>query len=336
MRSLHLLVSNALVVHDFAPVLLRDLKLHSLDQLAAHFSEEPSPRLDPDLATWQAWLLRSRSRANIAEVFAQAYGRPVGSGRLPWLLEPVHFQVATDHLELEDPGLLNLDKEEAEILAEAARPILEQAGWMLDATIPQHWLGLRPHPLDLSGPSIERAIGGNVGFLLPKDQGSGAAKHWGRVANEIQMVWHALELNQIRERQGRPTINGLWLSGNGEGGSDFRHLHEYAHIVSGLPLLRQFASHPSKREIDPAMSLRTWDGLITPARQRDWSNWRNSVQALDLYVADVIEDLRKGRIEELLLVLCGEHHVRVGRVRRNDLWKIWRRGRAAELFSDVA
>jgi len=332
MHILHLLIPDALVATDFAPDLLRGLKLPNLDLLCAHGSDDGAPPVHDDLAPWQSWLLQDDRAANIAEVFAAALDTPIPVGNGVWLAEPVHFEIGLDHLVLADPRRLHLTQTESEALAEVARPLLYEDGWLLDNVRPQYWLLQRDTTSDLVGAAIECAIGAPVGPLLPTDQGSGAALHWRRTANEIQMTWHTHHVNLERAATDRQTVNGLWLSGNGRTGTDMAQLRSYCHIKSTLPLLTMLADQVLASGSAPA--LRTWDGLIDVARHEDWSGWRNSVQALDVQLEGVVADMRRGHVAELVLVLCGRRNLRVLRIRSGDLWKFWRRGKAVELFAD--
>lgn len=332
MTHLHLLIPDALVATDFAPDLLRGLKLPNLDCLCAQASDVAAPPVHDGLVPWQSWLLQDDPDANLAEVFAVGMDTPILPGQGVWLAEPVHFEVGLDHLVLTDPAELRITGAESQALADAARPLLYEDGWLLENVNPHYWLLLRDSALDLAGAASACAIAAPVGPWLPADRGSGAALRWRRTSNEIQMLWHTHAVNNDRAASDAPTINALWLSGNGRVGTDLARLRSYCHIKTTLPLLKMYADQVLAPGTAPA--LRTWDGLIDAARHEDWSAWRNSIQALDVHLGGVLANMRHGHLEELVVVLCGRRSQRVLRVRSGDLWKFWRRGKAVELFAD--
>ena len=187
----------------------------------------------------------------------------------------------------------------------------------------------------------------NIASWMPTDQGSGAARQWLRVANEIQMTWHGHPVNEAREERGQLAVNALWLSGTGAHGlgRSINRLREYERIHSRLPLLVGYAecnadtadaADAAKAENAAAVGpvLKTWEGFIDPARRQDWSAWRNAAQALDAGMASVVAGLRSGRVASLDMILCAEQTLRIVRVRRSDFWKFWRRGSAVELFAE--
>lgn len=59
---------------------------------------------------------------------------------------------------------------------------------------------------------LQRLIGRNIDGFLPVGE---AQRQWRGLLNETQMLCHGLELNQRREREGRPSLGGLWFSGGG-------------------------------------------------------------------------------------------------------------------------
>lgn len=349
MGPIHLLIPHALVAADFAPDLLRGLRLPQLDFLAAHAVETSAhglAPLKPDLAPWQSWLLYDEPDANLAAVWARGIQWPLRPGSAVWMVEPVHYQLARDHLVLADPVDLDITEDEARGLAEAARPLLSEGGWTLENVTPQRWLLSRDEPgappgaatIDLSGAALECAIGLNIEPWLPVDHGSGAALQWRRVSNEIQMTWHDHPVNAQREARRQLAVNALWLSGNGASavGRATTRLRDYRRIHTTLPLLRGYADSAAgcESEGDDGPVLKTWEAFIPCARAQNWSEWRNAIQALDAGLEGVVAELRSGRVPSLSLILCGDQTLRVSEVRRSDFWKFWRRGSAVELFAD--
>ncbi len=329
MNSLDFLVPDALIPRahfgtDSAPELLRGLNLPHLNFLAAHAAESiPVIELEASLAVWQAWLLRDQTEPNLAAIRAEAMGLPATSASR-WLIEPVFLQVGLDSVTLFDPAQLDLNHDDAAALAEAARPVLKESGWQLDIASPLHWMIERSDDFDLHGVAIEHAIGQGISEWLPHSSSDANQLVWKRVVNEIQMTWFTHPVNLAREAVGQPPVNGLWLSGNGH---QTRVEWPYAKISTSQLLLKQ-----TKLNSTSSIALETFDHLSAPTRAQDWSSWRNALQALDLRLGDVLQQMRDGQCDRLRLVLCGEDELRDVLIRRSDFWKFWRRGQALDLL----
>jgi hypothetical protein len=128
-----------------------------------------------------------------------------------WLLEPVHFHVAQDHIVLVAGAARDLDVPDARQLAEAIMPLLDEASLKLTVLNPRLWL-LTPQdkPLQLDCASSDAAAGRNIAGYLP---GGSDARQYRRLLNEIQMTWHEHPVNLRREASGELPINSVWLSG---------------------------------------------------------------------------------------------------------------------------
>jgi hypothetical protein len=133
-----------------------------------------------------------------------------------WLLEPVHFHLARDHLVLVAGAAQGLASAQAQRLIDSIMPLLAEESLALTVLSPTRWLlhaasspsaGL---PLQLVCASAEAAGGRNVEGYLPH---GADARRYRRLLNEIQMTWHEHPVNQERESQGELPINSVWLSG---------------------------------------------------------------------------------------------------------------------------
>ena len=337
MVDLDLLVPSSLVDPDIAPDVLRDQVMPTFARVVAHASrsvvfEPPAPA---SLTTWQAWLFGERAgrpvdATNIAELWAAAQGVPVDAAGGRYLLEPAHFQVANDHLRLDDPGLLAIDAAEARALAAVAQSILADAGWRLEPIAsPTHWFARRADGGPLAGAAIDHAIGENVAAWQPRnvDAAAGAAPDnapasadaalaWRRCVNEIQMLWFGHPVNEAREARGQSTINTLWLSGNGGPPAP---LPRYASVTSGLPLLAALPADPAADR-----RLETFDGFVDRARREDWGGWREQLAVLDARLDGIVREQAAGTTGVATLVLCGRDRARVVTLEPRDLGKRWR------------
>jgi hypothetical protein len=332
MPDLDLLILSALVDPVIAPELLRDQALPNLARVLAHADRIETFTLPPraSLTTWQAYVFSTRSGAalenvNLAELWAMACGIAPAARGGRYLVEPAHFKIARDHLRLDDPYALDFTIAEARALADAIEPVLVEAGWKLAPIEPatlRHWLVSRDDQASLSGAAIERAIGENVANWQPRRTDGATTKSddvalaWRRCVNEIQMLWFGHPVNEQRETEGKPSINTLWLSGNGMPRSELPH---YVAVDSGLSLLAALSIEP-----DATRSLESFDRFIDPARAEDWSGWREQLERLDARIAGVFRQQADGAIGSVALVLCGAEQVKVVSFRSSDLKKFWR------------
>ena len=293
-------------------------------------------------------------RVNVAELRAMTCGvtpAPVG-GR--WVVEPAHFKIAKDHLRLTDPGDLAFTIAEARALIADIEPVLAEAGWHLEPVEPatlKHWLVSRSDGLALSGAAIERAVGDNVAAWQPhatqrkrfgkgvasedgvnehvRDAASDAARDdardvakdnlaldWRRCINEIQMVWFGHPVNEAREARGLPSINTLWLSGNGLPRTDSPR---YAAIDSSLPLLAALSIQP-----DASCRLESFDALIGPAQADDWSAWRDQLERLEARIDAVVREQTAGTIGTVTFAFCGRDQVKAVTQKRGAARRFWR------------
>jgi hypothetical protein len=286
----------------------------------------------------QSWVLGRRAdvepeRINIAEAWASTFERRTprgpgpGAGTGRYLLQPAHFTIARDHLRLDDPAALGVTIAEAEALAATTAPVLAEAGWRFEDGRPfceTYWFVERTGGSMPVAPSIEHAIGGNVADWQPRGAEAGddrTALEWRRAVNEIQMLLHAHPVNEAREARGLPTINTVWLSGNGRPASA---APRYALVSSTDPL---FGSHPLLGPASTRM-LETFDGFVAPARAEDWTAWREQLGPLDARIRELVAAQRSGAVQDVTVVLCGVMQSTVltfASADRRRIWRAWKK-----------
>lgn len=223
---------------------------------------------------------------------AEALGWQGDDGRLPWAarqaaadgidvgedawgcLTPVHQHVGTEQVSLLDPAALALDDDTSRALLQAVRELFESEGFHVVWGAAQRWYISHPLLDGLATASLDRVIGRNVDAWLP-DHGN--ARLLRRLQMEVQMVLHALPLNEMREDRGQLPVNTTWLSGCGR-------------------------AQPIRGEA-PIVDER----LKQPALNEDWASWQQAWRALDDGpVATLWQRAAQG--EPVTLTLCGERH----------------------------
>ncbi len=238
-----------------------------------------------------------------------------------FVLQPVHFHVARDHLVLTDPSQLVLDDLEARTLFDAVQPLFAELGHELRYGSPRYWF-LRAdawHTLRTCTPAA--ATGHNVDVWLPRGAGE---RDWRRLHNEVQMQWHIHPLNEQRELRGQNRVNALWLWGG---------------AVAGATTPNAFANQliePSVEQPgDPAAGslLQVDSTLIASALAGDWGSWLAALQAIDRqHIAPRLAAMRSGELTRLTLQLTDAQRLREWHLSRGGMRKFWRSPSLARLI----
>ncbi|MEX3605358.1 MAG: regulator [Burkholderia sp.] len=267
-------------------------------------------------------------------------------GDAPWAcVEPVHVQIATDHLVLIDPSALELPAAEAAVLLEVARPLVEELGVQLQAPDPRRWYLSSEGLAALAGAAPLRASGRNIEIWLPHEARTGErSRLWMKLQNEVQMVWFGHAVNETREARGQFTANSIWFHGQGRlrpVSSPFARVLSTNCATRGLGLAAQvpvdappaaFAALAGEDEVARATLLEL-DALTVPFIQQDWAAWRAALDTLERnWFAPALEVLRAGELRELSVTLCGDIGATTLAVRRGDLRKFWRCRALTSLF----
>ena len=138
------------------------------------------------------------------------------AGRAPvgWVChaDPVHLVPDQDRLLLFDAPRIDLTQVEALAFVDAFNRHFAADGAELHAPRPGRWyLTLNREP-EVTFRDLDAVIGRSLEEFLPT---GGEAPRWRGFLNEVQMLFHGLPVNDQREREGKPTVNGVWFSGAG-------------------------------------------------------------------------------------------------------------------------
>jgi hypothetical protein len=110
-------------------------------------------------------------------------------------------------------GRLQLSADDARALADAVRPVIEEAGMQLLVSSPDRWqLKLPPDTPLPNFAAPEQAMGEDLAQHLP--QGA-QGRRWRLLLNDMQIELHQHPLNAQRRAQGLAPVNSLWLWGGG-------------------------------------------------------------------------------------------------------------------------
>jgi hypothetical protein len=365
-KHLHLLLPFALPIAANAAVLLRDLERSGLEKLLqrATVSERESGADFQRTLPHERWLARrfgvvdakQPDAAPLAPYMLLADGGDPGSAS--WAcIEPVHIQIARDHLVLVDPGSLALGRADAARLLADARALIEELGLTLSAPDPRRWYISGGALGTVAGASPLRASGRSIEIWLPHDMqagqpavdaGSPRAKRstfWMKLQNEVQMAWFEHPVNDSREAQGLQAANSIWLHSQGTLVPVER---AFAQVFSAQPATRGLglAGHahsalPPARLADlPAGALAQTtlielDTLTLPFLHEDWYSWRTALSALEQdWFAPALAALNAGQLDAVTMTLCSETGCITLNTTRGDLRKFWRHRTFASLAAE--
>ncbi|MCP5150527.1 MAG: hypothetical protein H6983_07300 [Ectothiorhodospiraceae bacterium] len=275
-----------------------------------------------------------RSPGGDVPVAALTYALDGGDpGDRDWLrLDPVHLRPDLSGLVLFDAAHLGLDAAEAASLVGEIDAYLAPEGLTVEAPVPTRWyVGLDASPrMRTTAPSL--VDGRPVGDALPDGPD---ARVWHRRLNALQMVLHTAAANQVRERDGRPTVNSLWAWGGGAMPASVRSRWDV--VWTDDPLAAALARAAGARLEPVPADGREWlttadqgDHLVVltagaaAARGNDAGAWRDFVATLShAWIRDAVTALRDRRLDALRL-LTGDR--RVASLSRAGLRRFWRRG----------
>ncbi|RMG29496.1 MAG: hypothetical protein D6721_06050, partial [Gammaproteobacteria bacterium] len=273
-----------------------------------------------------------------------------GLGALSWLGEfghlptrpvlradPVHLRADRDQLLVYGPETLGLNAEEGRALAAAFDAHFGEQGLHLEITpAGRGYLHLAAPP-DLRTLPLEEVRGRPVAQFVA---GGEDRTLWLKRLTEVQMLFANHAVNLRRAVEGRPTVNGLWLWGEGRMPPPRHRLEHHAVFYTDDPLLRGVARHCGLAEAPapafeagftpPATAGEHWlfiDAVERPAAYAEIESWRAALITFERsWLQPAFHAVRTGRIRLLdLLPMNG----RLYRLRRRHAWLSWRRDHPA-------
>ncbi len=350
-RRLHFLVPFALPSAADAASSLHTLDSPALEKLLARASlvERVAGEDFQRTLPHERWLARQfgATQGNAADEAPLAPYMLLADGGDPgtraWAcVEPVHVEIAHDHLVLVDPAALALDDGDAAALLAVARPLIEELGVRLEAPNPSRWYLSSEQLARLAGAAPLRASGRNIEIWLPHEAHTGErSRMWMKLQNEVQMAWFQHPVNEAREARGLPAVNSIWFHAQGTlkpVGQPFARVLSASPAALGLArAARTDASGvPAAFGALPAAdgaTLVELPALTTPFIEQDWARWHDGLAALERdWFAPALAALRNGELAGVDFTLCGDTSSVTLRATRSDLRKFWRRRALASLF----
>ncbi|SNS29639.1 hypothetical protein SAMN06265795_10296 [Noviherbaspirillum humi] len=339
MTHLDILVPFGLPPPEFANDLLRQLNLPALAALLAksaptlstgNMNGEQFARALPH----EAWVaerfgLSGRGSPAVASPVMHAAGQPPEAGYW-FMLNPVHFHIAQDHIVLTDSRRLGLGEEESRQLFAMAAELFEEAGKPLRYGDAGTWFARADDWRGLQTATPDAASGRNIDIWMPSGD---SARAWRKLQNEVQMHWFTHPLNARREAAGAKPVNSLWLWGGSEAqaGIAAGYTHGYGAATPWLrSLLTRLPQHaPAGTGSDllanpPANGLLVLDELIEPALANDWGDWAARMESFERdWFAPLLEGLRSAKLDQLSLTLTNDGKSATFAATRHSLRKFW-------------
>ena len=244
-------------------------------------------------------------------------GEGVDPGASVWMrVGPVHYQLQRDSFSLDLPQPPLAPEDAGQLVADLNRHF-EGRGMVFTAPHPQRWyLRLAQAPALRTYP-LSQALGRDVGRCAPEGEDAAA---WRSIVNEAQMLLHDHPVNRRREAAGQLSVNSLWPEGAGvlpeTLGRRFERVWSDLVLVRGLarlsgsdcrPVVEVFQQPSGSGDDLLVLAPTAWEPLEAEMLQ------------------PMLEGLRTGRWASLTLDFGGREGVLRCQIRRQDLWKFWRR-----------
>lgn len=301
----------------------------ALDRLLTRARGEKTAPRDPLATLAVAFGLSAEPEGDLpsAPLCLQALGHDPEPGTCWFHADPVHLRPDRDRLLLFAGPSLQIAPAETESLIAAFNVHFAADGLHLVAAGPSQWfLRLTRIPRLRTRP-LHRVVGLPLDVQLPAGPD---ARTWARWQGEAQMLFYAHPVNQEREHRGLPALSGVWTWGGGtlpalKSGPSL--------TVADHPLALGLAGASGGRSLrldDRGASLAApeesvlvfWDRLWWPMLEGDALAWTRALGELETLVADLLQTLRSGGIQSLILDDGG-----VGRftLTRAGLLRFWRR-----------
>jgi len=327
---LDLLVPDLLLPAD-APFTLRASRLPSLEKWLAR--SDMLGMAGRDSTQWLASAYGLPLPPSVAAIALAGEGPPQDGA---WMrADPVHLRIDHDYLKLHDASILEVTREESELLVAALQSHFRADGLEFRAGAADRWYVRLPESELPHTTPLEHALGRDVFGLLPAQRpGAGGKINWRSAITEAQMVLAAHEVNAAREAAGKLAINSVWFWGEGSVSGKLARPYALVYadeafarglgVLSGAdvrPLAKGIAAVDLVREGESVLAV---IGGLTPALRRgEASAWQATADALDAgWFASLGEAIE--RFDRVRLILPAPKDTRVATLTAASRWRWFR------------
>ncbi|TVO77707.1 hypothetical protein [Sedimenticola selenatireducens] len=330
--NIHLIVPGLLGPMPALDQLGGELRLPHLERLFAKGHQVKHPGKDLESTLFNLFGISADEKSNLPTAAYRRIGDGGSVDERYWLqLSPVYLRPDQDRLLVFDVEDLGFTEAEASALAELFNAHFTEEGWCIDPLHLHRWyLPLESKP-DLKTYELTDVFGRNMDLFLP--EGEEGIK-WHGVLNEIQMLFYTAEINDRRESEGKGAISGLWISGGGQlaarCATSITALYGRDPLLLGLARATNLSISDSPEE---AATLYDLEGEVLVHVDRlqrsvlcaDPDRWRNEMVALDDWLAPLIDGIKNGKVDRILLYTCNGRQYQID---RSALRRFWKRSRS--------
>lgn len=230
-------------------------------------------------------------------------------------LSPVHIHIARDHLVMTDPQRLTISEQESKELFKIASEICAELGHALIYGDAKTWFLRADSWSELRTSSLFAAAGHNMDIWIAEGE---MARPWRKLQNEIQMAWHISGVNQVREADGKTSINSVWLH---NGSAQLKT----PNFEIGTETLKTFLDKSKHQPSDGRPCRILIDTLNEPALYSDWGSWLSQLNQLEgSCFGPLWSALQSGSIKDVNLVLSDTQQLALIECRRPQFWQRWK------------
>jgi hypothetical protein len=339
MSHLDILIPFGLPPKELASDLFRDLNTPALATLTARarrIVERDDASSDDGFARTlphEHWLARlfglapqagENDSPRMAPALARAFGLATEAGHW-FIVNPVHFHIARDHLVLTDPRQLHMSEAEARALFDLAQSAFADDGKTLLYGDAATWFVRADDWAKLQTSTPDAASGRNIDIWMPHGEGE---RQWRKLQNEVQMHWFTSEVNAEREARGMRPVNSLWLWGgspasvqaNASPYTDAFHLHGW------MQALQPSREDNAAAVIAAPRGLLMLDALLEPALNGDWGTWQLQLKEMEnAWFTPLLDALKSGELAQLDLIITDQAQRVVFSLDKRALYKFWRK-----------
>jgi hypothetical protein len=235
-------------------------------------------------------------------------------------LNPVHIQIARNHLVLNNQSKLIITELESRALFKDASEIVSETGKTLVYGDEKVWFVRADDWQALQTSSMDAASGHNIEIWQPEGE---HARVWRKLQNEIQMQWFIHDVNGQRESRGEPLINSVWLQGGSAELSETPSLVDSARGVETVISQMQ----------ESGKSTLLLDALLDPALNNDWAGWIDAMHKLEqAWFVPLLGALKDKKITRISLIASNANCMAPFTLNARSLWKFWTKPSLDQLF----
>lgn len=223
--------------------------------------------------------------------------------------DPIHLRPDQDRLLAFDFHAQPLTLDEAGEFSAAFNQHFAEDGLKLLTPHPLRWYLVVEQCPALNTRSLDAVLGRNIDLFLPQGDD---ARRWRGWMNELQMLFHSLPINAVRQNQGQLPVSGLWFSGGGllprESTQGFARIEGECQLPLGLQTLAN-AQDDRQLLLDHAPGRAVFDANV--------EDWLKAVQAVDARLGGLMT-------QSLVLHPC---EGRAWQWQPNHRYRFWRRSK---------